>query len=477
MEDSSIPTFAEAPFQRKGSAHPRTLTDEDKDRLKKQDNKIVSDFKQQKLEREAQRNWDLFYKRNSTNFFKDRHWTAREFEELANSQKDTPLVLLEAGCGVGNFLFPLLQENPSLFIHACDFSPRAVQFVKVVKPGGCVLFRDYGLYDHAMFRFAPGHKLADSFYVRQDGTRAYYFSTGRPQTADSQDPLVGRQQPILTDCNKCIATSEHTSGEVVKPGGCVLFRDYGLYDHAMFRFAPGHKLADSFYVRQDGTRAYYFSTDELARLFTSAGFCVVVKPGGCVLFRDYGLYDHAMFRFAPGHKLADSFYVRQDGTRAYYFSTVLFCCMPKDLEQDSVREIIELAFVLFCCMSKDLEQDSVREIIELAFDELARLFTSAGFCVNLRQDARDAPFTAIICWGIFFTMHAIRETFPPPNSTPPGGKSPPTPTCAVPQKTDHEMALLIPGAKSSVSMGNRQLMWSHMEIVCQDVKRASLEGS
>lgn len=43
---------------------------------------LVSDFKQIKLEKEAQKNWDLFYKRNSTNFFKDRHWTSREFEEL-----------------------------------------------------------------------------------------------------------------------------------------------------------------------------------------------------------------------------------------------------------------------------------------------------------------------------------------------------------------------------------------------------------
>lgn len=42
-----------------------------------------------------------------------------------------------------------------------------------------MLIRDYGLYDHAMLRFTPGHKLADSFYVRQDGTRAYYFSTGK----------------------------------------------------------------------------------------------------------------------------------------------------------------------------------------------------------------------------------------------------------------------------------------------------------
>lgn len=47
----------------------------------------MSDFKQQKLEKEAQKNWDLFYKRNSTNFFKDRHWTTREFEELRSCRE------------------------------------------------------------------------------------------------------------------------------------------------------------------------------------------------------------------------------------------------------------------------------------------------------------------------------------------------------------------------------------------------------
>ena len=50
--------------------------------------------------------------------------------------------------------------------------------VQVMKPGGVLLFRDYGLYDHAMLRFGRGHKIADNFYVRQDGTRAYYFSEG-----------------------------------------------------------------------------------------------------------------------------------------------------------------------------------------------------------------------------------------------------------------------------------------------------------
>ena len=32
---------------------------------------------------------------------------------------------------MGNLFFPLLEEIPNLFIHACDFSKRAVQFVKV----------------------------------------------------------------------------------------------------------------------------------------------------------------------------------------------------------------------------------------------------------------------------------------------------------------------------------------------------------
>lgn len=67
-------------FQRKGHS-TRILSPEEIERLAK-DQVLVSEFKQLKLEKEAQKNWDLFYKRNSTNFFKDRHWTTREFEEL-----------------------------------------------------------------------------------------------------------------------------------------------------------------------------------------------------------------------------------------------------------------------------------------------------------------------------------------------------------------------------------------------------------
>ena len=71
------------PFQSKGQC-ARTLSPEELAKLEK-DTNLVSDFKQQKLEKEAQRNWDIFYKRNSTKFFKDRHWTTREFKEICGS--------------------------------------------------------------------------------------------------------------------------------------------------------------------------------------------------------------------------------------------------------------------------------------------------------------------------------------------------------------------------------------------------------
>ena len=44
------------------------------------------------------------------------------------------------------------------------------------------------------------------------------------------------------------------------------------YFQAQLRFKPGSKIADNLYVRQDGTRSYFFTKEEAADLFENNGF-------------------------------------------------------------------------------------------------------------------------------------------------------------------------------------------------------------
>ncbi|XP_070614042.1 tRNA N(3)-cytidine methyltransferase METTL6 [Erythrolamprus reginae] len=214
---------------------------------------LVSDFKQQKLEKEAQKNWDLFYKRNSTNFFKDRHWITREFEELKACRQfeDQKLTILEAGCGVGNCLFPLLEEDLNMFAYGCDFSPRAVEYVKqnpLYDASRCKIFL-CDLTKDDLVENVPLESVDVIMLI-------FVLSAIHPE----------KMHLVLNNIYK-----------VLKPGKCVLFRDYGLHDHAMLRFKSACKLRENFYVRQDGTRSYFFSAEFLAELFLSAGFEEIVN--------------------------------------------------------------------------------------------------------------------------------------------------------------------------------------------------------
>lgn len=91
----------------------------------------VTPFWREKYERDAKKYWDVFYKRHQDKFFKDRHYLDKEWGQYFAGEERR--VVLEVGCGAGNTIFPLVATYPNIFVHACDFSPRAVNLVKTHK--------------------------------------------------------------------------------------------------------------------------------------------------------------------------------------------------------------------------------------------------------------------------------------------------------------------------------------------------------
>ena len=197
----------------------------------------VSDYIKNKLMKEQKRSWDKFYKHNTTNFFKDRHWTTREFPELGQLKPGTNL--LELGCGVGNAVFPLLK-NGRFKAHMCDISSKAIELVKCNPE-----------YDESINAFVCD-LTCDSLvqWVPRDSmdviTAIFVLSAIPPM----------KLQAVIDNVMS-----------ILKPGGTLLIRDYAINDCSMIRFKQDNYLDDRFYCRHDGTFTHFFSKELFAEMF------------------------------------------------------------------------------------------------------------------------------------------------------------------------------------------------------------------
>ncbi|KAM7507498.1 hypothetical protein LguiA_017951 [Lonicera macranthoides] len=205
----------------------------------------ISPFWREKYEREAKKYWDVFYKHHQDRFFKDRHYLDKEWGHYFSGVERK--VILEVGCGAGNTIFPLVATYPDIFVNACDFSPRAVDLVKMHKD-----------FTEAQVNAFVCDLTIDDLCKQISPSSVDIVTMIFVLSAVSPDkmPLV------LQNIRK-----------VLKPNGYVLVRDYATGDLAQERLtSKDQKISENFYVRGDGTRAFYFSEEFLMSLFNGNGF-------------------------------------------------------------------------------------------------------------------------------------------------------------------------------------------------------------
>jgi tRNAThr (cytosine32-N3)-methyltransferase len=194
--------------------------------------------------------WNRFYKNNTTNFFKDRKWLRQEFPILSKvTQVDAGrVIVLEVGAGAGNTAFPILanNQNPNLKIHACDFSKTAVDVIRESEAYDSKHIQS-DVWDVTSEELPPGLSAGSVDIVLM----IFIFSALAP---------TQWQQAV------------RNTHRLLKPGGEVLFRDYGRGDLAQVRFKKGRYLQENFYVRGDGTRVYFFDKNELINIWSGHSF-------------------------------------------------------------------------------------------------------------------------------------------------------------------------------------------------------------
>lgn len=256
----------------------------------------VSDFDKSRFNASPAKWWDKFYSHNAQNFFKDRKWLVQEFPVLGQCMRAGrgEVKVLEVGAGAGNTVFPVMRgsRNEELRVWGVDYSAKAVEVMQKVWEKGL-----------------EGREEGGEGEAEDGNDGETTGKVGSPQQSSEPKENGTLATPIEPKGHLTLAVWDVTSPDtlppgltegsldvvvmififsalepsqwrqavrniyrLLKPGGQVLFRDYGRGDLAQVRFKKGRYLDENFYVRGDGTRVYFFEEEELRSIWSGEYF-------------------------------------------------------------------------------------------------------------------------------------------------------------------------------------------------------------
>ncbi|KAK0563175.1 hypothetical protein OC861_004949 [Tilletia horrida] len=184
---------------------------------------------------------------------------------ISSEPGSRPPVLLEVGGGVGNTIYPLIEKSQALKVHCCDFSPRAVDFVKLnplySEERVHAFVHDLASPEGPLHEIVSSHPIGPPTVI----TMFFVLSAIPPE----------HHVAVLKSLADCLRQGPDPRENVL------LFRDYAHLDLAQVRF---HARIDAsfrepallsedhpYYRRGDGTLTYFFEDDRLRQLADQAG--------------------------------------------------------------------------------------------------------------------------------------------------------------------------------------------------------------
>ncbi|XP_004302075.1 PREDICTED: methyltransferase-like protein 6 [Fragaria vesca subsp. vesca] len=238
--------------------------------------------------------WNDFHHRHASGkFFKERRYLLQEFPELVGCEENSKV--LEVGCGNGSTVLPILRGNEKVTVYACDCSTEALERVKETIYASNIVSIEHRFHTFCCDFSTSGfpswlacNPCQANFEQTSDGRgKNESYLTDSSSLKESRCCIGGVDfvtliftlsalslQRMPKSINECFS--------VMKPGGLLLFRDYGLYDMSMLRFEMDKKVGFREYMRSDGTRSYFFSLGTVKDLFLGAGFIELELEYCCV---------------------------------------------------------------------------------------------------------------------------------------------------------------------------------------------------